>query len=329
MMPDIDGFETCVRLKKDDRTRNIPIIFMTALSDPTDKIRGFEVGGVDYITKPLQHEEVIARVNTHLAIQKLQNQLRQKNECIQQQNEHLRDLNTQLQELNASKDKFFSIIAHDLRSPFSGLFALTELIIEEIDQYSKDQIKKVVLQLQNATETLYELLGNLLTWARIQQGLIECHPQIIDIRYVVVQNVDLFTPYAQQKKITLSHSIQEHTPAYADVNLVNTVVRNLVSNGLKFTPEGGCIVISVTHDEHEVCVSIADTGIGIPKEKLPDLFRVDVKYQRAGTAGEKGTGLGLVLCKELIEQNGGSVRVTSEEGKGTTFTFTLPKKPKT
>ena len=324
MMPGINGFETCRRLKESERTKDIPVIFMTALAEMTDKLQGFDAGGVDYITKPLQHEEVVARVKAHLLVQHLQRQLRQKNELVQEQNVHLQQLNEALNHSNANKDKFFSIIAHDLRSPFAGIIGLTELILEEIDDVGKDDIRRYVRQLKDGSEKLLELLDNLLTWSRLQRQTMEYYPQRIDLRTFVIRNFSLFAAVAQQKQITLRHALDEPLWAYGDINMVNTVVRNLMSNALKFTESGGTVTISGQRDAEYARLSIADTGIGFMPEQLTKLFRIEEKFQRQGTHGESGTGLGLILCKELIEKNHGQIWGECGSGRGSIFYFTLP-----
>lgn len=310
MMPGIDGFETCRRLKQNEATRDIPVLFMTALSETVDKIRGFKAGGVDYITKPLQHEEVLARINTHLTIRKLQQQLQEKNQ--------------ELHELNARKDKFFSIIAHDLRNPFAGLLGLTRMVIEDLDTWSKEELQRVLKDLGNSAENLYELLENLLNWSRLQRGVMEYFPTHLNLAPLAEHNAALFATMAAQKQIMFINDIPPETYVFADEQMVNTVLRNLLSNALKFTPTGGRVELALLRQESRIIVAVKDSGVGIPETDLVKLFRLDVKYSNVGTAGERGTGLGLILCKDLIEKNGGTIGVESEVGKGTTFRFTLP-----
>jgi two-component system sensor histidine kinase/response regulator len=319
MMAGLDGFETCRNLKATEITKDIPVIFVTALSDPVDKIRGFEVGGVDYITKPFQPEEVGARVSTHLTIRRLQQQLQAQNALLEEQKE-------ELAQLNASKDKFFSIIAHDLRSPLTALLAYTRFAAESFKSFSQDELQEMVDNLRDTSENLYELLENLLDWSRIQGGMMGFYPQQVDIHEVLRRNVALFEPNAKQKQITLKSLIQETMFAYVDEKMVDAIFRNLISNALKFTPTNGHVEVAVTQNEKVLKVSISDTGIGIPQEDLPKLFRIDEKYRDSGTAGEMGTGLGLILCQELVEKSGGKIWVESKIGKGSTFTFTLPRK---
>ena len=317
MMPGMNGFETCRRLKALDAARELPVIFMTALTETVDKLKGFEAGGVDYITKPLQHEEVLARVKTHLTIRKLQQQL-------QEQNLALLEKNVQLQELNASKDKFFSIIAHDLRSPLSGLLALIRLTAEQFEKYTHDEARQVMDALREESEDLYKLLENLLTWATIQRGRIPYQPKPIALPPLIERNLRLFAPNAAQKQITLTNAAPSPLPAYADADMVDAILRNLLSNAVKFTKAQGTITISATRREQEVEVAVADTGVGMSPEQLAQLFRIDAKHHALGTAGEKGTGLGLNLCKELVEKNGGRIWAESEIGQGSVFRFTLP-----
>ncbi len=337
MMPGMDGFETCQCLKQQDATKDIPVIFMTALSDTADKVKGFEMGGVDYLTKPLQVEEVLVRVETHLSLRRLQKSLEEKNMQLEEEvsrrkeaegelrklNQQLETTNQQLEEANASKDKFFSIIAHDLRSPFNWLIGLSQVIVENIDSYTKDEIKNIMTQLYTSTEKVYALLTNLLSWSRLQRGLMEHAPDTVALDEIAEHNVQLFASGADQKQITLRNSIPEGTQAYVDRNMIDTVIRNLISNALKFTDAGGTIEVWSQPTDDFIEIAVADTGTGISAENIAKLFRIDVKYIGLGTADEKGSGLGLLLCKELIEKNGGKIWVESEEGKGTTFRFTL------
>ena len=339
MMPGIDGFETCLRLKANSETRDIPVIFMTALTDTVDKVRGFAVGGVDYITKPFQHEEVLARLKAHVTIRKLQQELQQKNHDLEEyadilakkndelasKNAELDEKNTQLKALNADKDLFFSIIAHDLRNPISALRELPQIIIENLDTYNQDDLRRMISLQRDAAKNLFELLENLLTWSRIQRGSIDYQPQPINIQEFVDRNIALLSANAFSKKMTLTNAITASAAVYVDYKMIDTVLRNLLSNAIKFTSEGGTIRVTAAEEERHIRVAITDNGIGIGEKYLPKLFRIEEQYRRTGTANERGTGLGLILCKEFVERNGGRIWVESQEGKGSTFTFTLPK----
>lgn len=313
LMPGIDGFETCRRLKVNDDTREIPVIFMTALSDTVDKIKGFEIGAVDYITKPFQQEEVRARIHAHLTIQNLQRQLQSQNEV--------------LQELNNNKDRFFSIISHDLRGQFATLFILTDLLSDSCKD-SEGNPNQLLTDVRQVVQNTFKLLENLLDWALLQRGKMEFYPEMIDLKTIVESTVKLFEENARQKQIRIQAKVVEHLKAYADEKMVNTILRNLINNAIKFTRENGEITVQVQdRADGFMQIAVTDTGIGIEPTEQEKLFRIDVKYQKSGTAQETGTGLGLILCKELVEKNGGRIWVESEKDKGSTFTFTLPATP--
>ena len=334
VMPRMSGYEVCKRLKADERTCDIPVIFISALNEVFDKVKAFSLGGVDYITKPFQPEEVLARVETHLALRRLQKKLQYKNEELQRQiaernksEEALHLSEQQLRELNASKDTFFSIIAHDLKGPLGSLKDLSQFTEEHLDSYTPEKLKKMLVLQRMTAENLFKLLENLLTWSRIQRGLLEYAPQHLDLSWMITHNLNLFEAMAQQKQLTVTNAVPRETRVYADYNMVDTIIRNLLSNALKFTPAGGQITIAVEEADDPALqqIRVTDTGVGIEPEHLPKLFRIDVRYKRLGTEHEKGTGLGLILCKELVEQNGGTIWVESEVYKGTTFRFTLPR----
>jgi signal transduction histidine kinase len=324
LMPGMDGFEVCRRLKQDDVTRDIPVIFITALTDTTDKLKGFRAGGVDYITKPFHHEEVTARLTTHLTLRRLQQELKEKNLQLEEKNILLDDKNLQLQAANASKNQFFSILAHDLRSPLTGLSGMISLMSEGIGTFSMTKLKELLKKSQYVCESFTALLENLLTWARLQCDTFECCPQPVDIKTVARVNVALLTPQAEQKQIVLHNDIADSYMVHADFEMANTVVRNLLSNSIKFTQPGGEVTLSVKPETQHLTILVSDTGIGIEAQHLPKLFRIDTKFTRLGTAQERGTGLGLVLCKEFVERNGGRIWVESGQNKGTTFGFSLP-----
>jgi two-component system sensor histidine kinase/response regulator len=324
-MPEMDGYEVCRRLKADERTQDIPILFISALDELADKIKGFQVGGVDYIIKPFQAEEVLARVETHLALRSLQKGMQAELAWRKQAEEELRALNQQLTAANVSKDTFFSIIAHDLRSPFTGLLGLTEALLEDFDRYEKEKLKALLSRLHESSRQVYTLLNNLLEWSRLERGIIEYHPTILALSPVIEQDLRLVAAAAEQKTLTLSHLVQADIMVYADAQMVQTVIRNLLSNAIKFTEPGGTIQISAKPYAQTVELVVSDTGIGMSQDVMDALFRIDVKSSRPGTAGEKGTGLGLILCQEFVKKNGGTIRVESQSGHGSRFIICLPR----
>jgi signal transduction histidine kinase/DNA-binding response OmpR family regulator len=514
MMPDLNGFEVCRRLKADQSTQEIPIIFISALNDTQDKITAFRTGGVDYISKPFQADEVVARVSTHLNLRHAQQRLQLQNSrlseeiqerrsietTLQQRNrdllllnrisqmfssslefdrvmetildevqqlldvysisiwltepetgdivcrqakgpgsegivsvrlrpgqgitgwaaqqdeslviedtwqderhathvdqhtgtpirsmltiplriqgqvigvlnlvdlrvghfsaddllllepiaasaanavtnarlyttaqheiadrkraeDALRHVNEELQRVNDSKDKFFSIISHDLRGSFNTLLGFAQLLSQNLERYTPDKLRDHIEKLRSSAERLYALLENLLTWSRIQRGALEYEPRHCDLYDLADDNVALFLSRSQQKQVTLHNAVPEQTMAYADPNMVDTVIRNLVSNALKFTRAGDAITIAARRAGDLLEISIADTGVGIDAAGRDKLFRIDTQHTTPGIDGERGTGLGLILCQDLVTRNGGRIGVESQVGVGTTFRFTLP-----
>lgn len=319
MMPGLDGFETCRQLKANVTTQDIPIIFMTALTDTSHKVKGFKVGAVDYITKPFEQPEVMARIKTHLTIQ------RQRQE-LQRLNRSLQEVNNALQEANITKDKFFSIVAHDMKNSFGMLFNYSELVVAIAEEINNPDLSETSHHLYEAAKKTATLLENLLEWSRLQRRVMIFDPQDIDLFQVITESVDLFGGLANQKNIELQHSLDLDTYfGYVDQNMIYTVLRNLINNALKFTPSGGQVDLSARFQGEFVELSVRDTGIGIEPDHLADLFKLDRKHTTYGTEGEKGTGLGLTLCKEMVERNGGQIWVESQVDQGTTVYFTLPK----
>jgi signal transduction histidine kinase/CheY-like chemotaxis protein len=490
MMPDMDGFETCQRLKADETTRHIPVIFMTALTSEDDKVKGFEVGAVDYVTKPIQQREVLARVTTHLRLmaslheqeqqRKISDSLRniskilnstldqkQLLQVIMEQlgrvipfdgasiflheheqlvlsqgigfaatylgntvlmtdnssnvmvfnsqkpmliadtkhderwqawgesdpiaswlgaplvieeeaigvltvdsftankyseadvailqifanhaagairNAHLYSLtqqvNEQLVKLNADKDKFFSIVAHDLKGPFLPLLGNLELMGEMAETLKPKDVQDMSAAAHRSAKRVFELLENLLHWARLQMGRMEYHPQAVNLHNVAQQTVNVLGDVAAMKGIRLLNEVAAEVMVHGDRNMLDTVIRNLTNNALKFTPKGGQVTIKsdelgVMSDElkntpnsslithHFVQVSVADTGVGMHDEMRQKLFKLDEQVTTLGTAKEAGTGLGLIICQEMVAKSGGQIWVESEVGKGTTVKFTV------
>ena len=249
---------------------------------------------------------------------------KQSEEALRAAHQELHEKNAHLRELNASKDKFFSIIAHDLRSPFTALLGYIELIEKQFDALSADGLKDYLTKLHLSARRLYALLENLLTWSRIQRGLVEFTPEALALAEIADDIVALFTSNAEQKSITLTNAIPKSVIVSADHAMVNTILRNLVSNALKFTRFGGCVMLSARLDARSVEVAVADTGCGMTPDVLAKLFRIDNQHTTTGTAGETGTGVGLILCHDLARKNGGALWVESAVGIGTTFRFTLP-----
>ena len=310
-MPEMDGFEVCRRLKANPITQDIPVIFLTARSESEDIMTGFMLGAIDYITKPFNSDEVMIRIKNHL-------ELKKSRDIIQLQN-------CNLNELNATKDKFFSIIAHDLKNPISNFRDMTKVLVESQDSFTKSEVSEYLSMLNNSADSLFGLLENLLEWSRSQRGIIKYEPVHLDFTYLANNVVSLTLPLAQAKKIELCSTVPENFIIDADVNMINTVLRNLVSNAIKFTDENGRIEISATDHEYYSEFTVSDSGVGISPDNLKKLFHISENFSTLGTSNEKGTGIGLILCKEFIDKHGGRIWAESEFGVGTKFSFTIPK----
>jgi signal transduction histidine kinase len=281
-----------------------------------------------FIAKPWEKDDLILTIKEALKSY-------DQEKTILQQNEELMELNISLEkkveqrtqelyELNITKDKFFSIIAHDLKNPFNTLMGFTELLLMNMEDYDQAKLKEFIGILHETSRQSYTLLENLLEWSRSQTGRLQISPESIDLHALVDENIDLLFNHAARKKIKLSNTILSALRARGDINMIRTVIRNLISNAIKYTRENGSIIASALKKEDWIEVSITDTGIGIKPENQDKLFRIDVNYSTHGTANEGGTGLGLILCKEFINKNGGKIWVESEFGKGSIFKFTLP-----
>jgi signal transduction histidine kinase/ligand-binding sensor domain-containing protein len=279
-----------------------------------------------------------------------------------------------LEELNATKDKFFSILAHDLKNPFTNLYSMSELIAGSYDILEEEEKIKILQSINKSADLIYNLLGNLLTWSKSQRGLIEYNPAIFNLREVVRVNINLHKVPAEAKGVILKTDLKEDIQAYGDREMINTVLRNLINNAVKFTDQGSTVEVIVSkqvasgqvaskqdlsrqdeskqviskkdlskQDENKqvasiqdpgkqdlsrqnkyIEVQVKDQGVGISAENLQKLFHIDVKFKSKGTKGETGTGLGLILCKEFVEKNGGKIWAESKEGEGSSFYFTIP-----
>jgi signal transduction histidine kinase len=268
---------------------------LSALSEVVDKVKGFEVGGVDYITKPVQKEELLARISAHLKIRHQQRSLM----------------------------RFFSIVSHDLRSPFNSLITVTKYVSENIDSFGKDELKEMMLSLYENTSRTLKFAENLLSWARLQNQSLRAKPRRVDPGEIARDVLGLLRGEAGRKNIDLSSDMSE-TAVWADHDMLHLVLRNLASNAIKFTPRGGSVTMASQRDGETVAISVTDTGVGIAPESLRDMFNVHRKTQSLGTDQERGTGLGLLLSKEMVDRNNGTLTVESVPNAGSTFTVRLP-----
>jgi len=238
--------------------------------------------------------------------------------------EALKESEATLHELNATKDKFFSIIAHDLKSPFNSIAGFSGHLVEQVREKNYAGIEEYAGIIQTSSKHAMNLLSNLLEWSLSQTGRIVYNPEYIEMVELITEVTELSTDAARQKSITLSKELPLNVFVFADKNMISTIFRNLISNAIKFTNPGGKIVVSVEKKKDELLAAVRDSGIGIKQPSIEKLFRIDESYSTSGTQNEKGTGLGLILCKEFVEKHGGKIWAESEPGKGSVFYFTIP-----
>jgi len=324
MMPDMDGFEVCQKLRNNSDTKDIPVIFLTAKTDMKSIVKGFKIGATDYVTKPFNGDELLARVTTHLELYKSKKQLVSLNNQLTNEIEERKRIEKALESANADKDRFFSIIAHDLKSPFSILINVTDLLINKFLTFNDEQKIQFLTEIKESATQTHNLLLNLLEWSRIQTNRISFNPIKLEIISVINEAILLLKPNADKKNINLYSEIEKGIYVYADYNMIGTVFRNLLSNAVKFTRRGGTIKVTAKKIGDQVEIMVSDDGVGIKKEIVAKLFKIDEYHSTKGTEKETGTGLGLVLCREFVEKNSGNIIVESEEGIGSKFKIYLP-----
>lgn len=230
----------------------------------------------------------------------------------------------QVKKLLDDKDKFFSIIAHDLRGPFNGIIGLSELLLENDNQLKPKETNEFIQLIHQSSKNVYSLLENLLTWAQSQTGSLEFSPKKIEISPIINKTISLLDNIAKSKNIRIESKIKNEEYAFADKDMLETIFRNLISNAIKFTENNGEVQLSITRENNQIVFSVQDNGIGIPPEKITNLFAINHRNTTSGTNDETGTGLGLMLCKDFVKKHGGKIWVESEMGKGSNFKFSIP-----
>lgn len=278
--------------------------------------------------------DISERLNTNDELSRLIEEIQYSKDIIEQNANEVINLNAELQEselklkeLNSSKDKFFSIIAHDLKNPFQNLLGLTNIMANDFQKLTPDEISDFMHGLNESAHNLFKLLENLLSWARMQQGAMDYKPDYIYLDEIAASALKLIEPQAADKSINLELYVQPGLKVYCDVNMISAVIRNLLSNAVKFTRDGGAIKVQAEKlNDYYAKVEVFDSGVGMSEETINKLFRIDEHHTSPGTRDEQGTGLGLILCKELVEKNNGKIFVSSIVNQGTIFKFTLPLK---
>ena len=312
MMPDMNGFDTATVLKKDDSTKEIPIIFLTALNTPQDLVHGFQVGASDFLTKPFNKEELVMRVTQQISLVAAKR-------IIEKQNEELRAT-------LSNRDKMYSVIAHDLRSPMASIRMVLNLVVASASPESVGaELYTLLDQANRESEEVHDLLDNLLKWTKSQTGRLTVVKQELDLSDIIPGVVEIFETIAQTKRIKLDYQPTGGAlKVEADNDMMKTVVRNFLSNAIKFSPEDSTIEIIMSTEGGFAKVSVRDHGVGISADRLGSIFhKGETTY---GTGGEEGSGLGLQLCQDFARKNGGDCTVESVEGEGSTFSVLIPLK---
>lgn len=320
MMPGMSGFEVAQKLIVEDGYTGIPIIFLSALDETEAKVKAFESGGVDYVTKPFQAKEVLARIELHLKLKSLEREREKYIKELKQKQEHL-------ERLNKEKDDILGIISHDMRNPLGGIIGISNFLLTDTVE-DPEETHEMLSLIEKSAERLLALVNDMLNVAIIESNSFSVEKSDVDLDTIIQDMMQLHEPTAKTKQIVLKH-ITHDTPLIVslDASKISQIIGNLISNAIKFTNSGGWVEVTsdiiVRGEYRELIVKISDNGVGIPEEIMPVLFDKMVG-QRTGTGGEKGTGLGMPLVKRFVELHGGTIDVESKVGRGTSFTIKIP-----
>lgn len=273
--------------------------------------------------------ETTVNLNTQGELQLLADSFNEMGKELKTRIEAINRLNTQLEESNQTKDKYFSIIAHDLRNPFNVILGFSDALVEHYKDFDEDQRQDIIQELNKSSKVIYDLLENLLNWSRSQSGAIKISPENLNLNAVIKNSIASYKGNAVQKQITVENIVPDELNVYADKFTLRVIINNLLNNAIKFTPDGGTVYISANKNNDQVEVSIKDTGIGMDQKIIDNLLQSKKIDSTPGTRDEKGTGLGVALIKDFVKKNNGSLAIYSASGKGTDFRFTLPASDKT
>lgn len=313
MMPGMNGFDVCTYVRKELKMSDLPIILLTALNSNEDVVKGFQVEANDFVSKPFNNDVLLMRIKFQLSVVA-------STRIIKQQSE-------ELSKIIKSRDTLYSVIAHDLRSPLATTRMIMNYVVDEIKKYDIDpDLLEMLGNVNTISEEAFNLFDNLLKWTKSQTGRLNCIKQTIDVSELTTSSLDVLQTVASNKGI----AIQIKTPSEpinvsVDIDMMKTVFRNLISNAVKFSKSGDVITVTASPEGDKVLISVADQGCGIKEENIAKIVSGQVDFTTAGTNNESGSGLGLMLTKEFINRNGGVLMVTSEIGKGSTFSFYIPK----
>lgn len=313
MMPEITGFEVAQKLKDNPETSQIPIIFLTALNSTEDIVNGFHAGANDFITKPFNKEELLVRVNHQISLVAAKRLILQKTE--------------ELRRTIVGRDKLYSVIAHDLRSPLASIKMVLNMLVLTLSKETLGQEMYQMLEMANYnTEDVFSLLDNLLKWTKSQVGKLNVVYMDFDINEVINGVTEIFTLVSSTKNIEIVNKSDAAIMVHGDIDMLKTVLRNLLSNALKFSYADSQIIIDTCISDGKAVVSVKDSGKGMSKEDQNKLLKTETHFSSYGTNNEEGSGLGLLLCQDFAIKNGGNLWFESEEGKGSTFYFSVPLK---
>ncbi len=303
MMPEMDGFEVCERVKSNQQTKDIPVIFLTAKAETEEILKGFELGAVDYVTKPFNSSELLARVHTHLSLKRAKEEL---------------------WELNLTKSKFFAVITNDIKDSLVGVKGFSQFLLEDLKTNNTEDSIKLAQTLHSDSRKLYTFLENLMEWANIQTGKIVYNPDNYLLSPIIERNLSYFDDTIEEKELDVENNISLETIVFADKVMLNVIINKLVSNAVKYSKNKSKVLIDSIEDDETVQISVTDKGVGIEQEKVERVFDLDNPYPKTvGTANEGGTGLGLLICNELVKRLGGKIWIESKKNQGTKVTFTV------
>jgi signal transduction histidine kinase len=323
-LPDCSGIDIIKCIRKSYNQTELPVIFISATTDEHKIIDSLELGANDFISKPFSEITLKIKVKNLLELQNSAMMLAENFKIQENQNIQLQKFTKELSQLNKDKDLFISILVHDLKNPFHAILGFSDLLLYNLKNYDKPKIEKHLKLISDVSRQTYTLLEDLILWYKSQAGRIPFKPQKNVFSEICYEVVSMMNYQAEAKKITIELVDIEKTIIMADANMLKTILRNLISNAIKFTNENGEIKIVTEKNSIHATIIVSDNGVGMDDKTKASLFSFHNTNSATGTASEKGTGLGLLLCKDFVENHGGTIWVESEKGKGSNFKFTLP-----
>lgn len=309
MMPGKNGFEVCEELKADPELNHIPVIFLTAKVEQESVVKGLNLGGADYVTKPFNNQELLARVDTQITLKLSKDKLKEQNE--------------KLNELGLMKDRIYSVIGHDLRGPVNGISGVINMLLTDLEETEPERLRKLLTLINESSTNLWNLLTDLLSWARVQSKEMKVNPSDFSLIKAIQEDVKMMEFVAEKKGVTIHIHPQEDFEVNADKSFIRTIIRNFLTNAIKFSDKKGSSIEINIEAEQNLKISVKDYGIGMSEEIQGRLFKM-VHPKNETSMNKNGAGFGLLLCNELAKLHGGKILVESEEGAGSTFTLVIP-----